>query len=136
MDPGGPKTSIRSLNGAVYSSLINSEQLLKRTIRNGEVVIGASPGGDADLSRLEALLNHYPYDFFSIDMQHSALNEVRLIDFWGMAAELETPVKLHTKDPREACLIGSLFDLGVAEAPHIDNVETMREAVDASTILP
>ena len=117
MDPGGPKTSIRSLNGAVYSSLINSEQLLKRTIPKGEVAIGVSPGRDADRSRLEALLNRYPYDFFSINMQHNALNGVTLSELCRLAAELETPVKLHTKDPREACLIGSLFDLGIAEAP-------------------
>ena len=117
MDPGGPKTSIRSLNGAGYSSLINSEQLLKRTIPNGEVVIGASPGGDADLSRLEALLNHYPYDFFSIDMQHNALNEVTLSELCRITAGLETLVKLRTRHPRETYLIGDLFDLGIAEAP-------------------
>ncbi len=117
MDAGGPKTSIRSLNGAVYSSLINSEQLLKRTIPKGEVAIGGSPGRDADQSRLETLLNRYPYDFFSIDMQHNALNEVTLSELCRLTAELETLVKSRTRHPREAYLIGSLFDLGIAEAP-------------------
>ena len=106
---------------------------LKQRIRNGEVVVGTSPGANADRRRLEALLNHYSYDFFSIDMQHTALNEVRLSELCQIAADLETQIKLRTRHPREAYLIGSLLDLGlgIAEVPQIHNIATVREAMDA-----
>ena len=106
---------------------------LKQRILSGETVIGTYPGGKADRRRLEALLNHYPYDFFSVDMQHTALNEVALSELCQIAAELETPIQLRTRHPRQAYLIGSILDLGLggAEVPQIDTVETVREAVDA-----
>ena len=83
---------------------------VKQKIRNGETVIGTSPGRNADRARLEALLNHYPYDFFTIDMQHTALNEVALSELCQIAADLETPVQLRTRHPRQAYLIGSIVD--------------------------
>ena len=66
-------------------------------------------------------------------MQHTALNEVRLSELCQIAADLETPIKLRTRHPREAYLIGSLLDLGlgVAEVPQIESIATVREAVDA-----
>jgi len=106
---------------------------VKQRILNGETVIGTSPGGNSDRRRLEALLNHYPYDFFTVDMQHTALNEVRLNELCSVAADLETPVQLRTRHPRQAFLIGSTLDLGLGgvEVPQIDTVATVREAVDS-----
>ncbi len=110
-----------------------SKPSVKQKIRNGEIVIGTYPGRTADRRRLEGLLNHYPYDFFSVDMQHSPLDEAALSEFCQVAAELETPVQLRTRHPRQAFLIGSILDwgLGGVEVPQIDSVETVREAVDA-----
>ena len=106
---------------------------LKQRIRNGETVIGTYPGAGADRRRLEALLNHYSYDFFSVDSQHTALDEVKLSELCQIAAELDTPVQLRTRRPRQAYLIGSICDLGLGgvKVPQIDTVATVREALDS-----
>ena len=105
---------------------------LKQRIHSGEVVIGVSVPIMATRSRLEEILSKDDYAFVSVDSQHSAFDEERLVEFCGMAAELDVHVQFRIKHTRHTYLIGNLLDLGPCgvEVPQVETEATVTEAVD------
>ena len=69
-----------------------SQDSLKQRIHKGEVVIGVSAPITADRQRLEDILSRDSYDFVSVDSQHAAFNEEKLVQFCAIAEELDIPV--------------------------------------------
>ena len=106
---------------------------LKQRIHQGETIIGVSAPIDSDRSRLEDILGGDTYDFVSVDSQHTAFNEEKLVDFCGMAEELDMPVQFRIKHTRHAYLIGNILDLGPSgvEVPMVEDESTVIEAVEA-----
>ena len=104
---------------------------LKRRIRSGETVIGASASMQLDLAGLKSLVAKGPYDFVSVDGQHSPVNEDRLVSFCTMAAEAGVHVQFRIKHTRHAYLVGNYLDLGPSgvEVPQVETEETVDEAV-------
>ena len=89
-----------------------SQDSLKQRIHQGEVVIGVSAPITADRQRLEDILSRDSYDFVSVDSQHAAFNEEKLVQFCAIAEELDIPVQFRIKHTRHAYLIGNLLDPG------------------------
>jgi 2-dehydro-3-deoxyglucarate aldolase/4-hydroxy-2-oxoheptanedioate aldolase len=108
-----------------------SRDSLKQRIRKGEVVIGVSAPITADRQRLEDILSRDTYDFVSVDSQHAAFNEDRLVQFCAIAEELDIPVQFRIKHTRHAYLIGNLLDLGPSgvEIPQVEDEATVDEAL-------
>lgn len=104
---------------------------LKERIHAGNFILGVSAPITAGKSQLETILSGDTYDFVSVDSQHSAFNEERLVEFCGVAAELGIPVQFRIKHTRHAYLVGNLLDLGPAgvEVPQVETEETVREAL-------
>ena len=111
---------------------------LKQRIRDGETVIGVSPGWDADRARLEGLLDHYPYDFFTVDAQHSPFSEHKLVEFCELAGDLGIDVHFRIKHTRHSYMVGNYLDLGptVIEVPQAEEEATVDEAVNAFYLPP
>ena len=107
-------------------------ETLKERIRNDELVIGVSTPMNASLDRLKQVLEQDDYGFVSVDSQHGAFNEERLVEFCGKAADLGMPVHFRIKHTRHAYLIGNLLDLGpsIIEVPQVEKESTVAEAVD------
>jgi 2-keto-3-deoxy-L-rhamnonate aldolase RhmA len=105
---------------------------LKQRIRSGETLIGVSAPIDATKSQLEDILGKDDYAFVNTDSQHSAFNEETLVQFCGIAAELDMPVQFRIKHTRHAYLIGNLLDLGPAaiEVPQVEDEAIVDEAID------
>ena len=57
---------------------------LKRRIRAGETLYGVATPMNVERSKLEAALEKGGFDFVSVDSQHAAFNEERLIEFCQM----------------------------------------------------
>jgi 2-keto-3-deoxy-L-rhamnonate aldolase RhmA len=108
-----------------------SQDLLKQRIHKGEVIIGVSAPITADRKRLEEILRQDTYDFVSIDSQHAAFNEERLVQFCAIAEELGIPVQFRIKHTRHAYLIGNWLDLGPSgvEVPQVEDEATVDEAL-------
>jgi len=83
--------------------------------------------------RFEAILQHGPYDFVSIDSQHTPFNEERVAEFCGMAEELDIFVQFRIKHTRHAYLVGNYLDLGPCgvEVPQTEQDATVEEALHA-----
>jgi 2-keto-3-deoxy-L-rhamnonate aldolase RhmA len=108
-----------------------SQDSLKQRIRKGEVVIGVSAPITADRQRLEDILRRDSYAFVSVDSQHAAFNEEKLVQFCAIAEELDIPVQFRIKHTRHAYLIGNLLDLGPSgvEVPQVEDEATVDEAL-------
>jgi 2-keto-3-deoxy-L-rhamnonate aldolase RhmA len=106
---------------------------LKRKIRDGERVVGVSVPVNITRDRLEAVLEHGPYDFVWIDSQHTAFSEERVVEFCAMAEALDLFVQFRLKHTRHAYLIGNCLDLGLCgvEVPQVELDATVEEAVQA-----
>jgi 2-keto-3-deoxy-L-rhamnonate aldolase RhmA len=106
---------------------------LKRKIHAGERVIGVAVPVSITRERFEAVLAHGPYDFVSIDSQHTPLNEERVAEFCAMAEELDLFVQFRIKHTRHAYLIGNYLDLGPCgvEVPQAEQDATVEEALRA-----
>ena len=83
---------------------------LKQRINEGEVIIGAIVGWDTGSDRLKEILDQYPYDFFSLDSQHSPFSEEKLVDFCNMADEVGSDMHFRIKHTRHSYLIGNILD--------------------------
>ena len=107
---------------------------LKQRIRNKEAIKVASgvPFGCTQ-DEMAAVLSRDDYALIGADHQHAAADEVQLVDYCKMAAELGVGVQLRIKHTRHAYLIGNLLDLGplAIVVPQVENVETVDEAVNA-----
>ena len=106
---------------------------LKKRMRGGEQIVGTMLPLDATRERFLQVMDSGPYDFVSVDSQHSALNEERLEAFCGIAEELDVFVQFRIKHTRNAYLIGNYLDLGPCgvEVPQTETDETADEAVNA-----
>ena len=107
------------------------ETALKKRIRSGETVVGTSASMHLDLAGLKSLVAKGPYDFVSVDGQHSPLNEDRLVSFCTMAADAGVHVQFRIKHTKQAYLVGNYLDLGPSgvEVPQVETEETVDEAV-------
>lgn len=104
---------------------------LKRRIHAGEKIVGVSVGIHSNREQLSTVLDGGPYDFISIDSQHSPYDEDRLIHFSEMAAEFELHLQFRIKHTRHTYLVGNYLDLGPSgiEVPQVESLETAIEAV-------
>ena len=104
---------------------------LKKRIHAGETIVGVSAEIHSDRDRLRAILDGGPYDFISIDSQHSPYDEDRLVRFSEMAAEFEIHLQFRIKNTRHTYLVGNYLDLGPSgiEVPQVETVETAADAV-------
>ena len=104
---------------------------LKKRIHNGEAILGVSVPMDMERGPLEEIVAARPYDFVSVDSQHSAYNEDRLVSFCTMANELDVHVQFRIKHTRHTYLIGNYLDLGPSgiEVPQVEEDATVDEAI-------
>ena len=111
---------------------MSTAESLKQRINNGDIILGVSAPINATKSELETILSKDTYDFIGTDSQHSAFNEEILVEFCGIAGELDVPIQFRIKHTRHSYLIGNLLDLGPlgVEVPQTETEETSREAVD------
>jgi len=105
---------------------------LKQRINAGEIIIGASAGPEADRAKLEAALERHPYDFFSLDSQHSPFSEHKVVEFCELADDLGIDVHFRIKHTRHAYLVGNMLDLGptLIEVPQTETEVTVDEALE------
>tara|TARA_Y100000588_G_scaffold197114_1_gene211096 strand:- start:1225 stop:1950 length:726 start_codon:yes stop_codon:yes gene_type:complete len=111
--------------------MANKKQL-KQRINEGEIIIGAAVSMTDGVDRLKSVLDQYPYDFFSLDSQHSPFSEHQLVDFCNLADELDIDVHFRIKHTRHSYLVGNILDLGptLIEIPQVESVATVDEAVE------
>lgn len=104
---------------------------LKQKIHNGETVLGLAIPMTMGREELVQLLPVGPYDFVSVDSQHAAYNEERLVAFCEMAAGLDLPVQFRIKHTLHTYLVGNYLDLGPTgvEIPQVETEQTVAEAV-------
>lgn len=105
---------------------------LKQRIHRGEIIVGVGAPMDADRSRLEGILSQGSYDFVSVDSQHSAFSEDRLVAFCAVAEELGIPVFFRITHTRHAYLVGRYLDLGPSGimVPEVKSEATVDEAIE------
>ncbi len=111
---------------------------LKQKYRNGEQVLGVSMSATTSPDLFDSILSKDDYDFVSVDSQHSPLNEERIAEFCGMAAERDVFVQFRIKHTRQAYLIGNYLDLGPCgiEVPQTELDETVDDALHYFYYLP
>lgn len=104
---------------------------LKERIRRGDIVVGVSVPMSIERGRLEDILRRDTYGFISVDSQHSAYSEKRLVALCALAAEVGIPVQFRIKHPRHAYLIGNILDLGPLsiEVPLVETADIVDEAL-------
>ena len=103
----------------------------KQRIRAGEQLFGASIPMTPDAAWLGGIVARRPYDFVSVDAQHSAFSEQRLERFCTAAGEVGVPVMFRIKHTRFTFLVGNYLDLGptAIEVPQVELEATVNEAV-------
>lgn len=103
----------------------------KERIRAGERIFGASLPMRPEVDWLRAIVARRPYDFVSVDAQHSAFDERTLAEFCAAAAEVGVPVCFRIKHTRFTFLVGNYLDLGpqAIEVPQVEQEATADEAV-------
>ena len=108
-----------------------AQQSFKERIRAGEQLFGASIAMHADVDWLRGIVAQRPYDFVSVDAQHSAFSEHTLTAFCAAAAEVDVPVCFRIKHTRFTFLVGNYLDLGphAIEVPQVEQEATVDEAV-------
>ena len=106
---------------------------LKQRIRSGETIVGKNVPLKATQSEIKEVLSDASYDYISVDSQHSAFNEERLVEVCVMAQEADVHVQFRIKHTRRAYEIGNYLDLGPSgiEVPQVELEATVDEAVDA-----
>jgi 2-dehydro-3-deoxy-L-rhamnonate aldolase len=106
---------------------------LKQRIHRGDILVGVSVPMPIERSRLEDVLSRDTYSFVTVDSQHSAYNEERLVAFCALAEEVGIPVQFRIKHPRHAYLIGNILDLGPLsiEVPLVETDAIVDEALAA-----
>lgn len=106
---------------------------LKQRLHRGDTLKVAGSSIDASRSQIEATLSQDSYDLISIDSQHAAFNEDKLVSFCAMATGLGVPTQFRIKNTRQAYLIGNYLDLGPFSivVPQVDDEATVDEAIDA-----
>lgn len=104
---------------------------LKERIHRGDVIVGVSVPMDIERGRLEDILSRDTYGFVTVDSQHSAFHEERLVAFCGMTEAMGIPVQFRIKHPRHAYLIGNILDLGPLsiEVPLVETEAVVDEAL-------
>jgi 2-keto-3-deoxy-L-rhamnonate aldolase RhmA len=104
---------------------------LKERIHRGDVIVGVSVPMDIERGRLEDILSRDTYGFVTVDSQHSAFHEERLVTFCGMTEAMGIPVQFRIKHPRHAYLIGNILDLGPLsiEVPLVETEAVVDEAL-------
>ena len=104
---------------------------LKKKIRDGERVIGVSVPVTSTREQLAVIMDKGPFDFVSIDSQHSPLNEERLAEFRAAAEELDVFMQFRIKHTHQTYLIGNILDLGPCgiEVPQTELDATVEEAL-------
>ncbi len=104
---------------------------LKKKIRDGERVIGVSVPVTSTREQLAVIMDKGPFDFVSIDSQHSPLNEERLAEFCAAAEELDVFMQFRIKHTHQTYLIGNILDLGPCgiEVPQSELDATVEEAL-------
>ena len=93
---------------------------LKKRIRNGDRVVGASVRMWATQSDVDRTLSFADYDFLAVDAQHSPFSEENLVNICEIANDMGVPIQLRIKHTRLTFLIGNMLDLGpsMIEIPH------------------
>ena len=106
---------------------------LKKRMHEGEQILGTSLSAETDADRIKEVVESGPYDFISVDSQHSPLSEERLVAFCGLCAELDVFVQFRIKHTHNAYLIGNYLDLGPCgvEVPQTELDETVSEALNS-----
>ena len=101
-----------------------AQQSFKERIRSGERLFGASIPMHADVDWLRGIVARRPYDFVSVDAQHSAFSEHTLEAFCTAAGEVGVPVWFRIKHTRFTFLVGNFLDLGphAIEIPQVEQV--------------
>ena len=84
---------------------------LKQRIHRGDIIVGVSVPMHIERGRLEDVLSRDTYGFVTVDSQHSAYNEERLVTLCAMAEEVGIPVQFRIKHTRQAYLTGNILDL-------------------------
>lgn len=104
---------------------------LKHQIRSGAVVVGLQVAPTMNRVDLERRLAQGAYDYLYVDGQHSPVDEVQLVAFCAMAAELDLPVQFRIPHTRHSYLVGRYLDLGPTAimVPEVTEVATVEEAV-------
>ena len=102
---------------------------LKQRINAGEIITIASVSMDATPEELERVAAEC--DMFSVDSQHSALSEEKLVAFCAGAEVVDMPVQFRIQHTRHAYLIGRYLDLGVTAimVPEVREEATVDEAM-------
>lgn len=105
---------------------------LKQRMHRGDILVGVSVPMSIERNRLEDILGRDTYSFVTVDSQHSAYHEERLVAFCALAAEVGIPVQFRIKHPRHAYLIGNILDLGPLgiEVPLVESAAVVDEALD------
>lgn len=111
---------------------MNQAESLKQRINKGDFVVGVGVPMSTDRKQLETILSKDSYGYVSVDSQHSAFNEDRLVQFCAVANEVGIPAILRIKHTRHTYLIGNLLDLGPAgvEVPQVETLATVDEGID------
>ena len=106
---------------------------LKARYRAGEQIVGVATPVTTDRDTLRKLVDSGPYDFVSVDSQHSPLDEPRLAEFCMMAEEEGVNVHFRIKHTRHTYMVGNYLDLGPCgvEVPQTELESTVDEAVQA-----
>ena len=110
---------------------MTATKTFKQRIRAGELLFGASIAMRPDADWLREVVQRRPYDFVSVDAQHSPFSELRLAKFCVAAAEVGVPVMFRIKHTRFTYLVGNMLDLGptAIEVPQVETEATVDEAV-------
>jgi 2-keto-3-deoxy-L-rhamnonate aldolase RhmA len=64
---------------------------LKQRIHRGDILVGVSVPMPIERSRLEDVLSRDTYSFVTVDSQHSAYNEERLVAFCALTEAVGIP---------------------------------------------
>ena len=104
---------------------------LKQRMRNGEDVLGLAVPITIGRDDLGALMATGPYDFVSVDSQHAAYDEERLVGFCETAATLDIPVQFRIKHTMHTYLVGNYLDLGPNRASRYRRLRTEQTVDEA-----
>ena len=104
---------------------------LKEKINNGGICVGAVTSVQAGRDEVKKILETGKYDYLSIDSQHAAFNEEKVVEFCQMMSDFNSHVQFRIKHTRHSYLIGNMLDLGPQgiEVPQVELVETAEESV-------
>lgn len=109
------------------------EKNLKQRIHDGEIIECVGIPTDIERGRLEEILAIREFDLLSLDSQHVAHNEERIISCCELIREYDKPTRIRIKHTRHAYLVGTYLDLGPdgVMVPEVEEEETVDEALSA-----